>query len=378
MRLFSFLFFIICHFTFSAVPKIKVRLAKAQKKISLSGIDLKSNLKLLGEKQIYTGKKTLNFNCSEYVKKERNNPLLVASLASSTGLIKWKNQKYLGELNILTTKNKKGCDLVNVTSLDTYISMLLTKEMHSSWPKEALKAQAVAARTYAYHKMQSDQVSKLSGYETYYDLENSEKHQVNGSFSDVTKSTSLASKLTSGEVLTARSGKITPIFFHSKCGGRTIRPEVVWSNKVEGYTNVECPFCHKKGTPSWQNKISGYKLKRAVLKTLNRKFNIQANKYSSLQFMKDYKQSNYLRVYYKDKPFKIQKSRLRSSLGRRSLPSNNFKIEKSNGYYKAIGKGNGHGVGLCQFGALELAKRGYNYKQILSHYFPKHRIKKVY
>ena len=56
--------------------------------------------------------------------------------------------------------------------------------MNAVWPLEALKAQAVAARSYAYHKIVTQQVSRTKGFKTYYDLENSEKHQVNGSFFD--------------------------------------------------------------------------------------------------------------------------------------------------------------------------------------------------
>ena len=65
-------------------------------------------------------------------------------------------------------------------------------------------------------------------------------------------------------------------------------------------------------------------------------------------------------------------------MGRKVLPSNYFEISPKAGKFELKGSGYGHGVGLCQFGALELAKRGYSYKQILSHYFPKHRIKKIY
>jgi stage II sporulation protein D len=60
------------------------------------------------------------------------------------------------------------------------------------------------------------------------------------------------------------------------------------------------------------------------------------------------------------------------------LPSNNFVIETKKNEFHVQGQGYGHGVGLCQLGALELAKRGYNYQQILSFYFPKHRLRRAY
>ncbi len=372
-----FILLIIQNFAFSKTPTIKVRIAKAQRKISLAGLDLKNELRQLGKRKEYLGNKTLNFNCSQYAKKISKKPLLVASLKSPSGMISWNSQKYTGELNVLTTKDYKGCDLVNVVKMDTYISMLLPKEMSSDWPIEALKAQAVAARTYAYHKIKSDEVSKLEGHETHYDLENSEKHQVNGSFSDVTRSTAKASKSTSGEVLSSHSGEITPIFFHSKCGGKTMLPQKVWTNKVSGYQSVDCPFCHKRGTPSWKKNVTSYKLKKKIKSVLKSYHNHRASS-SSLRILKDHKSRDHLRVYSNDKAFKVPKSKLRFVMGRKTLPSNYFKIEQKNGKIELKGSGNGHGVGLCQFGALELAKRGYTYKQILSHYFPGHRIKKIY
>jgi len=91
--------------------------------------------------------------------------------------------------------------------------------MNPKWPLEALKAQAVAARTYALHKMRTQQVTKELGAEAFYDLESSEKHQVGGNFFDATTTTNLASAETKGEVLTTSSGQIQPIFFTQNAEG---------------------------------------------------------------------------------------------------------------------------------------------------------------
>ena len=69
---------------------------------------------------------------------------------------------------------------------------------------------------------------------------------------------------------------------------------------------------------------------------------------------------------------------MRSVLGRKKAASNYFNITQKNNSVEISGSGFGHGVGLCQYGAFELAKRGYTYKQILSHYFPEHNLKKIY
>lgn len=374
----NLLTFIFISSALAAEPNIKVRIGKALKKISLAGSDIKQVLKGTKTNKVYPGRKNIRFNCEPVLKKIKNRkPLLLASLGSKTGLLNWNNTGYIGELNIVTSPDQKGCDLVNEVPLETYISSLLSKEMAPTWPIEALKAQAVAARSYAYHKMVTKQVSKTKGYNAFYDLENSEMHQVNGSFFDTTTSTTLAAKETRGEVLLLGQNELTPIFFHSKCGGKTLRPDQVWSNHIKGYRSVDCPFCHKHGKKEWKHSMSRIKFKKLVDRTL-RKYHDESLKHKMLRVTPDNKSKAYVRVYDNDRPLDVQKSRIRGYLGRKKAASNYFHIEEGKNKVTLKGKGFGHGVGLCQYGAYELAKRGYNYKQILSHYFPEHNLKKIY
>lgn len=362
-------------------PEIKVRIGRSLHQISLSGSDIKQEIRGNIPKKVFPGRKSISFNCDPILKKlKRHKPLMLTSLASETGLIKWNKTGYVGKLSIVTSINRTGCDLINQIPLEIYISSLLSKEMSPVWPLEALKAQAVAARSYAYHKMVTKQVSKNNGFNVFYDLENSEKHQVNGSFFDTTASTTMASKQTKGEVLVIGASELTPIFFHSKCGGKTLRPDQVWSNYVKGYQSVDCPFCHKHGKKNWSHTVKKSKFKNMVNKTLIKyhKESLQSNKLSQFRMTTDSKSRAYIRVYDDERQLQVKKSRLRSLLGREKAASNYFQISDKGDSVKLEGKGFGHGVGLCQYGAFELAKRGYTYKQILSHYFPEHSLKKIY
>ncbi len=242
----------------SAAPVVSVRIGKALKSINVTGLDLRRHLFFNNDFKTYTGKKTVKFNCETYtsLNKQRNKPILLATLESSTGLLSYGNTKYQGMFKVITNPRGDSCDIINDIPMDDYISSLLTKEMNSKWPAEALKAQAVAARTYALHKMQSQQVSKELGSEAFYDLESSQKHQVSGAFFDSTDSTVNASYATKGEVLTTEDGQIRPIFFHAKCGGRTLRPDQVWHNKEPNYQSVNCPFCHDIGPKAWTKVIA--------------------------------------------------------------------------------------------------------------------------
>lgn len=367
---------------FSSIPSINIKIASSLKQVKVSGTDIENKIEITKNKKVYAGTKTLKFDCLPILSQVKNNSIKsihLASLKSKAGIMNWNSGGYDGKLNVILSKEGNGCDLINEISLERYISLLLTKEMNHRWPIEALKAQAVAARSYAYHKMTSDQVSKSKGYKTFYDLENSEKHQVNGTFFDERKSTILASKKTFGEILTLSDGKATPIFFHSKCGGHTFRPSQVWKNKIAGYKSVQCKYCKSHGQKDWRVDVSPKELISVMDKTLR---DFHSDKITSsnrfIKIIPDKKENSLLRLYDGDKLKNVKKSRLRVKLGFKKAKSNNFKISKDKKGLFLKGAGYGHGVGLCQYGAYEMAKQGFSYKQILKHYFPNHRLRSIY
>lgn len=363
----------------AAVPSVKVLIAKSLKNVVVEGMDLRKTVHTQSISQQYTGRKSLAFNCrpgrSIAGGRFPKGPLLVASLSSPTGLISWGKQKYKGELQLLTNPGQQSCDLVNLVPMEAYLTTLLSKEMNGTWPVEALKAQAVAARTYAY-----DRIKKNIGIESadkLYHLESSEKDQVSGTYFDITQKTLQAARETEGMILTGPSGRIAPAFFHSKCGGKTLRPDQVWGGVEEGYRSVNCTFCSKTGMKDWKHKMQGGTLTSMVDQVL-KKYYSDGIQNPQIRLMPDQMENSELRLYAGDRLHIIKKSYLRNLAGRELLPSNNFVMSMKNNQFEVEGQGYGHGVGLCQLGALELAKRGYNYRQILSFYFPRHVMKKVY
>lgn len=363
----------------AAVPSVKVLIAKSLKNIIVEGIDLKKTIHTKNQTQQYSGRKKIAFNCHSFNKSSKkfleNDQILLASLSSPTGLISWEKSKYIGELQLLTNPTKESCDLVNIVPMETYLTTLLSKEMNGTWPIQALKAQAVAARTYAFDRIRRG--SGLDNEATPYHLESSEKDQVSGTFFDITSNTLQAAKETEGEILTGPSGKVTPAFFHSKCGGKTLRPDQVWGGVEEGYRSVDCTFCQRTGMKDWKYQIKGNKLTQMVDQVL-KKYYSDGIQSSEIRLMEDSIHNSEIRLYAGDRLHIIKKSYLRNFAGREILPSNNFIVESKNNEFHVQGQGYGHGVGLCQLGALELAKRGYDYRQILSFYFPRHKLRKIY
>ena len=350
------------------MPHVQVRIGKNLDHILIYGMDLQGHIAVKNRTHQYSGRKAIQFNCQGSWPQQKG-AVLLASLSSPTGLISWEDQRYRGDLQVITSENFSSCDLIQKASMEDYISSLLAKEMHGHWPVEALKAQAVAARTYALVKKQ-ESVSHL------FTLENTEKHQVSGSFFDETSITRRASIATKGLILVNKRGHLTPAFFHSKCGGETYLPQQVWSDPIKSYRSVKCPFCHGHGTRDWTKSISRRRLQRVLKRAFPRA--ATSGKGIPLQLMADQKNRDSIRFFWGGKIRRVKKSYLRKQLGRKQLPSNNFTIFQRKNRFFIKGRGLGHGVGMCQFGALEMARQGKNHRQILAHYYPQLKIKKLY
>jgi stage II sporulation protein D len=360
----------------AAVPQVKVLIGKSLKDVFIHGTDLRQQLPAQKVERTFAGQQTVNFNCR--VKAGLALPsrsILVASVSSPTGLVGWESRRYRGELHLIAGAHaaERGCDLVNLVPMETYISSLLAKEMRADWPIEALKAQAVAARSYALAKMgtgipRADQALP-------WHLESSEKNQVSGSFFDTTSQTDTAALSTAGEILFDQAGRPVEGFFHSKCGGRTLRPDQVWSGHVEGYRGVDCPFCHKHGRRDWTQTMDKHRFTALLGRVLPNPGRLRAD---AVTLVPDRRGQAELRVYDGNQAHVVRKAGLRGLLGREEIPSNHYRVVDLGARVRIEGAGYGHGVGMCQMGALELARRGYGYREILQHYFPELQVRRAW
>ena len=358
-------------------PRIRVKIGENLSKVPIGGIDIENTFFARNKVKKYSGQRIINFNCisaSENMGEEK--PILLASLTSPSRLISFRENHYKGMMHLLSSPDRKKCDVVYETDLEDYIDILLSKEMNGSWNVEALKAQAVAARSYAFYKIRTRLRKREKG--AFYDLENSERHQVNGHLLDSTLKTSKAALETRGEILTTKKKRLIPGFYHAQCGGHTLLPENVWKNKIEGYTSVRCPYCRHAGKHYWQKKISAGHM-GAFMEWLGRRKQIgPGKKREGIRIRPDSIGRPQLVIFRGDRMIRVSKTLLYRYFDRGKIPSNHFTLEKKGRQYLARGRGNGHGVGMCQLGALVLAKRGWDYKRILSHYYPHHLLKKIY
>lgn len=258
--------------------------------------------------------------------------------------------------NVEVWKGQSGLFLINELTLEEYIKGVVVGEMAASWEIEALKAQAVAARTYAIFQMING--NKQKGMK--YHLTSSVLHQVFKGGS-IPESISKAVDDTKGEIILFNGGPIIA-YYHSTSGGITEEASEVFLN---GYPYLVPVETTSELSPYhiWQRKIP-----TSEIETATQLKGIKDIKIESVTVSDRIKE---LRFVLEDRETLFLAKELRKNLGWDRLPSTLItNITKDGDDYVFEGRGYGHGVGMCQWTALDMAKRGMNYKEILNYFYP--------
>ncbi|MBW6514558.1 MAG: SpoIID/LytB domain-containing protein [Candidatus Syntrophosphaera sp.] len=304
---------------------------------------------------------------------------------------------YSGDF-ILKTINGKMV-LTHFLPLEEYIAGVIQNEIGSTAPLEALKTQAVAARTHAVSLLLYNR-HKNDGY----DLCNSTHCQVYKGEHLLNESILEAVSATRGEVLLA-GDRIADATYHSSCGGKTDSSENIWNGSplphlmgvtcieaaesidlskenqarrwIETNTSTQGMSSWEKASVSWQKSISRQALARNVgLSSISR---IVINKRGSSGRITDmsFHGSGTVRLtseYKIRQAFGSAKSSFFYIRGAYSMDKNGGVSITPPATVSIKGKGSGHGVGMCQVGTLDRARNGATYRDILSHYYPETRI----
>ncbi|MDH5767607.1 MAG: SpoIID/LytB domain-containing protein [Nitrospirota bacterium] len=274
----------------------------------------------------------------------------IKKLGSIEGNLLVTGTRYSG--NIEVWRGDNGFYLINELPLEEYVKGVVIAEVGPNWEMEALKAQAVISRTYALYQ-------KKTNGDSIYHLTSSVLHQVyKGSSSDIR--VAYAVEGTSGEILTFNGSTIEP-FYHSTCGGKTERPEEVFMKSYPYLRSVESN-CETSPYWVWERKIPLKEIENALKLTGIKKITIKS--YTLTKRVKE------LSIVYNSGTTTLRATDFRRALGWSTLPSTNFTISKDGDSILFSGKGYGHGVGLCQWSAHQMASEGKNYKDILSFFYP--------
>jgi len=339
----------------------------------------------------------------------RDNIRKLSIRPATGGFVLVNGKPYRGSLEI--HHNGRGAlNVVNLVDVESYLKGVVKAEMSASAPMEALKAQAIAARTFA---IKNRDTFKARGY----GLKANEQSQVYGGVAMEDPRTTKAVSDTRGIVVTYE-GELAEALFHAACGGVTENNEDVWDSQPVPYERaVPCAGCQKEPTPPWKaefpygtiaKRLRQYqwnvgdiyqiiptytrtgRVKDVIVQSTTGATRIPGNNFRiiidrhairSLRWMKggsgasgeptsgwdenqfDLGHRVEPTVATDDPPEPTGDVAIRSIIGRYVASSPTGRV------FSLAGRGWGHGVGLCQWGAKVLASTGRTHQEILRYYY---------
>lgn len=306
------------------------------------------------------------------------------------GYLIYKGMVYRGE--IIFIKDVDNFVLpINRLYMEDYLKGVVPAEIGKLDKKriEALKAQSIAARTYAFSRLNKN-------YDMGYDLESTVQDQVYRGVLVEDSVVNLAIEMTKG-IVAFYKGVPIDAKYHSTCGGFTSNNEDEWSGPPSPYLRsvvdaqknclfgYEKPYCYKSKHFNWSYQFEKDYFYRMVSKNASSFFkkDLQILKFS---IKKQDKHKRVVEVELKDingdkyivKGLNIRKLITFEEYQGGFLKSRMFDFEEKDDKILIYGKGYGHGVGMCQYGAMEMAYQGKSYKEILKHYYRGIELKKLY
>lgn len=271
-----------------------------------------------------------------------------------------KERRYRGFIDVLLASNGKLL-VINQLEIEDYIKGVLYHEVSNRWPMEVLKVQAVAARSYAITQIQAS-------VKRDFDVTNDIYSQVYGGRDSERYRTNMAVDATQGEILTVGS-KALPSYFHATCGGHTEDSAELWPKQTwAALKGVTCIYCRESPHYYWKRNIR--------LKDIQDKLNAKGYAIGLIEDIAVTKRNSSDRIVAliitdrTGKQLTISGKDFREIVGPNLIRSNNYFIIMQGYYCDFIGKGWGHGVGMCQWGAQAMASREITYDKILQHYYP--------
>jgi stage II sporulation protein D len=253
-----------------------------------------------------------------------------------------------------TASKQNGIDLINHIELEEYLLSVVPSEMPSKWPLEALKAQAIAARSYA--------VANIGKHGSEgYDVKATVDDQAYAGVSAEHPETNQAVHETRGQVL-MHEGKPVSAFFHSSSGGFTELSENVWSKPLP-YLRAVADYDDESPHFEWTRNCAVSAAEQALAKAgrdVGQLLSITPVARGASPRVRLLMATGTNRTVF------LTGEEARRFFG---LPSTQFNVGYAPDSYVFAGRGNGHGLGMSQWGAKKLAEAGWTAPDILSYYY---------
>ncbi|KPJ52647.1 MAG: hypothetical protein AMS16_06140 [Planctomycetes bacterium DG_58] len=300
---------------------------------------------------------------------------------TASGTLHVARRRYRGVLDLVYESGGR-MTLVNELDLEDYVGGVVAPEMFYYWPREALRAQAVVARTYTLARVLE---ARAEVPQPKYDLEanylaDQEYHGITGERATTREAVSS----TRGLVLT-HNGKVFRAYFSSCCGGHTEACGLLWEDykTIPPLAGKPCDYCKHSKWYNWRTTIKLSDVERALKRAGRDVGSIQ-----DVQFVDSNNEGHIDQVTIKGtrrthkmmgNDFRLDiLAANRAKLIQGGLNSMNFSSRRVKEAYELTGHGRGHGCGMCQYGAYGLAIRLKSYKDILAYYYPEAELWKVY
>lgn len=254
--------------------------------------------------------------------------------------------------------------------LEEYITGTVAAEMPASFGEEALKAQAVAARSYTLNKLLggasfplgADLSDDFNTCQAYIDRETFARLHPYQS-TELWNKVAGAVRATRGEIMLYNNKPINAVYY-STCGGRTASAREAWGKEVPYLQSVECTFCRESKNYDTRQTFKYGEISSDLAKSIGQQPAVKILERAPSGRVK--KISLNRQVYSGEEFRKMLK-----------LPSTWISVEAHSEELIINSHGYGHGVGMCQYGANGMASAGYDYRQILHKYYQKIELYKI-
>lgn len=293
-----------------------------------------------------------SFNKVFLIQNKLNTSLVLTSKTPSL-----KQRKYEDDFEI--SSNEKDLTIVNLVDMDNYLAGVVESEGGGGKHLEYYKVQALMSRTYA---LKYRGKHKKEGF----DLCDRVHCQAYHSMMRFTPSIDSAVSQTRNIVMVDEHNQYIDSYFHANCGGQTCEPQMVWNEKIDYLCTFADTFCIYTKQATWEKRVSKEKWQNFLITKYN--YPVGDSAMASIMFTFDQPQRM---AFYLHPVFGIPLRDLREEF---NLKSTFFSCYPEGSEVVIKGRGFGHGVGLCQEGAMKMAKSGFTYEQIAIYYFPKIRI----
>jgi stage II sporulation protein D len=245
----------------------------------------------------------------------------------------------------------------NLLEPEQYLRSVVGSEMYSGWPLETLMAQAVAARTFMVYTLST------KGYLSRVDM-------AYRGVAGESAAADLATELTRGIVLTYHD-RILPAYFTNTCGGRTVPVEKVFAMEPAApLGRVKCDWCRESPSYEWTAEIPGAQI-------AERLGDARISTVSSIK-TEGAEPDGYARFVVINGEVRLGAHAFGLAVGSELIKSACFTVTERDGQFRFEGRGSGHGVGLCQWGARGMAEAGKSWMDILLCYYPEAALQKAY